>query len=112
MKAQAISPRIYVAVFAALATLTLLTTGVAYIDLGVFNPVVALTIAVVKAALVVLFFMHVWFRGKLTWVFIGAGVLWLTFLIAFTLSDAVTRPWIPIPPPWTGSAVYPGGPRE
>ncbi len=112
MTTQTISPRIYVAVFTALATLTLVTTGVAYIDLGVFNPVVALTIAVVKAALVVLFFMHVWFRGKLTSVFIGAGVLWLAFLIAFTLSDAVTRPWIPIPPPWTGSAVYPGGPRE
>lgn len=110
MTTQTIIPRMYVAVFAALATLTLVTTGVAYIDLGVFNPVVALTIAVVKATLVVLFFMHVWFRGKLTWVFIGAGVLWLAFLIAFTLSDAVTRPWIPIPTPWTGSALYPGGP--
>ena len=110
MKQQTISPRLYVAVFAALATLTLVTTGVAYIDLGVFNPVAALTIAVVKAALVVLFFMHVWFRGKLTWVFIGAGVLWLAFLIAFTLSDAVTRPWIPVPTPWTGSADYPGAP--
>ncbi len=110
MKEQAASPRMYLAVFAALATLTLVTTGVAYVDLGIFNPIVALTISVIKASLVVLFFMHVWFRGKLTWVFIGAGVLWLAFLIAFVLSDAVTRPWIPVPPPWTGSALYPGGP--
>jgi cytochrome c oxidase subunit 4 len=110
MKEQTASPKLYAAVFAALATLTLVTTGVAYIDLGVFNPVAALTIAVVKAALVVLFFMHVWFRGKLTWVFIGAGVLWLAFLIAFTLSDAVTRPWVPVPTPWTGTALYPGAP--
>ncbi len=112
MSERTISPRLYVAVFAALATLTLVTTGVAYIDLGVFNAVAALSIAVVKAALVVLFFMHVWFRGKLTWVFIAAGVLRLAFLIAFTLSDAVTRPWVPVPTPRTGSAVYPGGPRR
>lgn len=110
MTTQTITPRTYLAVFAALAVFTVVTTGVAYLDLGLFNPVVALTIAVVKATLVVLFFMHVWYRGKLTWVFIGAGVLWLAFLIAFTLSDAVTRPWIPVPPPWTGSAVYPGAP--
>jgi cytochrome c oxidase subunit IV len=112
MKEQTASPRMYFAIFAALAALTLVTTGVAYIDLGIFNPVVALTIAVVKATLVVLFFMHVWFRGKLTWVFIGAGVLWLAFLIVFTLSDAVTRPWIPVPTPWTGRSFYPGGPNS
>jgi cytochrome c oxidase subunit 4 len=112
MKEQTASPRLYVAVFAALAALTLVTTGVAYVDLGLFNPVVALTIAVVKATLVVLFFMHVWSRGKLTWVFIGAGVLWLAFLIAFTLTDAMTRPWIPTPRPWTGGALYPGAPAH
>lgn len=85
-------------------------TGVAYIDLGILNPIVALTIAVCKASLVVLFFMHVWYRGRLAWVFLGAGVLWLAFLIAFTLSDVMTRGWIPVSPPWGARASSQGGP--
>lgn len=104
-----ISPKIYYGVFAALAILTLLTTGVAFIDLGILNPIVALTIAVCKASLVVLFFMHVRYRARLTWVFIGAGVLWLALLIAFTLSDVATRDWIPAPLPWSAGASAPGG---
>ena len=99
-----VSPRIYVAVFAALAILTLLTTGIAFIDLGVLNPVVAISIAVCKAALVVLFFMHVRYRGGLAWVFLGAGILWLALLIGFTLSDVATRGWIPVAPPWTAGS--------
>jgi len=99
-----ISPKFYFAVFAALVLLTLATTGAAFIDFGGWSPVVALTIAVCKASLVVLFFMHVWYSPRLTWVFIGAGVLWLTILIAFTLSDVLTRAWIPFPPPWTAEA--------
>ncbi len=109
MTEHIVSPRIYYAVFGALVFLTLLTTGVAYIDLGILNPIVALTIAVCKASLVVLFFMHVWYRGRLAWVFLGAGVLWLAFLIAFTLSDVATRGWIPVPPPWTAGASGQGG---
>jgi len=101
MSEKTAAPRTYLVIFAALAALTLLTTAVAYLDLGIFNPVVALTIAVCKAALVVLFFMHAWYRTRLTWVFIGAGVLWLSLLIAFTLSDVVSRSWIPQPTPWT-----------
>jgi len=96
-------------VFAALVILSLATTGVAFIDLGILNPIVALTIAVCKASLVVLYFMHVRYRARLTWVFIGAGVLWLAFLIAFTLSDVATRGWIPVPLPWIAGASAQGG---
>ncbi len=60
-------------------------------------------------SLVVLFFMHVWYRGRLVWVFLGAGVLWLAFLIAFTLSDVATRGWISVPPPWIAGASGQGG---
>jgi len=109
MTEHTVSPRIYYMVFGALVLLTLLTTGVAFVDLGILNPIVALTIAVCKASLVVLFFMHVWYRGRLTWVFLGAGVLWLTFLIAFTLSDVATRGWIPVPLPWIAGASTPAG---
>ena len=61
--------------FAALVILTLGTTGGAFTDLGILNPIVALTIAVCRALLVVLYFRHVRYRAGLTWVFIGAGVL-------------------------------------
>jgi cytochrome c oxidase subunit 4 len=112
MMERAVSPRLYVVIFASLAALTLLTTGVAYIDLGTFNPIVAITIAVCKASLVVLFFMHVRERTKLTWVFIAAGALWLSLLIAFTLSDVATRGWIPPPRPWSsGDGISESGGR-
>jgi cytochrome c oxidase subunit 4 len=101
MTQHILSPRIYFAVFAALVVLTLVTTGAAFIDLGILNPVVAITIAVCKASLVVLYFMHVRYSPRLTWVFIGAGVLWITILMAFTLSDVLTRAWLPIPLPWS-----------
>ncbi len=103
MNEHVIPPRLYVAIWAALVVLTLLTTGVAYIDLGLFNPIVALTIAVCKATLVVLFFMHVYYRTRLTWVFIAAGVLWLGLLIGFVLTDGLTRGWIFTPAPWTSA---------
>jgi cytochrome c oxidase subunit 4 len=61
---------------------------------------VALTIAVSKASLVALYFMHVRWSSRLTWVFVGAGVFWLLILIALTLSDVFTRQWLPALPPW------------
>jgi cytochrome c oxidase subunit 4 len=97
--------RLYVLVFAALLLLTALTVVAGFYDLGggrlhYANAVVALTIAVSKATLVVLYFMHVRWSSRLTWVFVGAGVFWLMVLIVLTLSDVLTRQWIPALPPW------------
>ncbi len=75
----------------ALFALFLLTVGAAYIDLGPFNIVVAMTIAIVKAVLVILFFMHVRYGSKVTWVFAGAGFFWLLILFILTMSDYLTR---------------------
>ena len=92
--AETIVPtRVYYSVFMALLILTFLTTAVAFVDLGFFSPVVALTIAIVKASLVVLFFMHLRYNTRLTWVVAGAGVFWLGILLALTLSDYMTRSW-------------------
>ncbi len=104
MSQHVVPPKIYYRVFIGLLLLTLTTTGAAFLDLGPLNPVVAITIAVCKASLIVLFFMHVRYSVRLTWVFIGAGILWLTILVAFTLSDSLTRNWIPVPPPWSSAA--------
>jgi cytochrome c oxidase subunit 4 len=85
--------RVYYGIFAALMVMTAITVGVAFLDLGAFNAVVALTIAVAKAVLVVLFFMHVRYSTRLTWVVVVAGVFWLGILLALTFSDYLTRSW-------------------
>jgi cytochrome c oxidase subunit 4 len=92
------SKRVYYTIFAALLALTFLTVLVARIDLGRFNTIVALTIAVTKAVLVVLFFMHVRYSTRLTKLVVVAGLLWLAILIGLTMADVTTRTWIPIPP--------------
>ncbi len=89
------SPRTYFLVFLALLVLLATTIGAAFMDLGWFNPVLALLIAGVKAALVILFFMHVRFGSRLTKFFVVLGLLWLLILIGLTLSDYLTRIWLP-----------------
>jgi cytochrome c oxidase subunit IV len=87
-----ISVKGYFAVFLALLALTALTTGVAFIDLGgIGNVAVALAIAVTKAVLVALYFMHLRYSSPLTVTFAGAGIFWLAILMALTLSDYITR---------------------
>ncbi len=85
------SPKMYVMVFLALMVLTVATVLVAYQDLGVLNDVVALTIAMTKALLVVLFFMHVKYSTRLTALTAVGGVIWLIILIGFTLNDYMSR---------------------
>jgi cytochrome c oxidase subunit IV len=93
---------VYIAVFLALMCLTALTTGVAYIDLGEWNTVAALTIAVAKMLLVVLFFMHVKYATGLTRIVIICGFFWLGIMITLSLSDELTRGWEINPAGWTG----------
>jgi len=84
---------IYYAVFAALLVGTGLTVFAALHDLGVLNTPVALTIATVKAALVILFFMHAIHSTRLTWIVIAASFLWLGVLFVLTFADYLTRMW-------------------
>lgn len=91
---QPVSIRIYAAVFLGLIVLTLTTTRVAFIDLGGnLNALVALAIAICKAILVILYFMHLRYSRSLTWIFAGAGFFWLTILLTLTMSDVLTRNW-------------------
>lgn len=85
------SLKLYLAIFATLMVGTALTVWVAYVDLGVMNTPVALTIAVVKATLVLLYFMHLRWSERLAALFIGASFVWLGLLMAFTFSDIMTR---------------------
>jgi cytochrome c oxidase subunit IV len=94
---------VYLVVFLALMVLTATTTGVAYIDLGAFNTVVALVIAFIKMLLVVLFFMHVRWATGLTRILVLCGFFWLAIMITFTLGDELTRGWQINPQGWTGT---------
>ena len=89
-----ITLRTYYIVFAALLGLTLLTTGVAFIDLGEqWNIAAALAIASAKALLVALYFMHLRHSSPVILLFAGAGLLWLTLMIVFIFADYLTRGW-------------------
>src|SRR5947207_4797212 len=95
MSEHIVQPRIYVTIFLALMVGTTLTVVAAYYDFpGPLNAVVALTIASIKATLVVLFFMHVRYSGRLIWLVIVAALLWLAIMFAVTLSDYWTRAWL------------------
>ena len=102
--------RIYVIIWVALLCLTGLTTGVAYIDLGVFNTVVALAIAVAKMMLVVLFFMHVKYITGLPRIVMIAALFWLAIMMSITLSDELTRNWTPPGRHWNSTITAPAAP--
>src|SRR5437867_8083487 len=94
MSEHIVQPRIYIAIFLSLMVGTALTVFAAFYDFpGPLNAVVALTIAVVKATLVVLFFMHVRYSGRLIWLVIGAALFWLAIMFSITFSDYRTRSW-------------------
>jgi cytochrome c oxidase subunit 4 len=83
----------YIAVFLALCLGTALTVWASRIDLGWANTPIALMIATIKAALVILFFMHVIHSTRLTWVVVIGSFLWLGVLFVLTFSDYLTRAW-------------------
>ena len=85
----------YYAVFAALIVGTALTVGVAFIDLGPLNNILMLGIAITKALLVILFFMHVRWASRLTWVVAASGFFWLLILFGLTMTDYLSRGWVP-----------------
>jgi cytochrome c oxidase subunit 4 len=88
-----VSPKVYVVIFFALLVGTATTVWASYVDLGIWNPIIALAIACTKATLVVLFFMHVKYSTKLTKLTIFAGLFLFLALIGMTLSDYISRAW-------------------
>ena len=85
--------RVYFVIFSCLMILTAVTVAVAYLDLGALNTIVALLIAVTKAALVILYFMHVRYSPSLTKLVVAGSFLWLFIMLSITMSDYVSRSW-------------------
>ncbi len=93
-----LSPKsLYYGIFAALMVLTATTVGVAFVNLGAFNFPVAISIAIIKATLVILFFMHVLYSSRLTKLIIVTGFFFLGILFVLTLSDYLARGWLTAP---------------
>jgi cytochrome c oxidase subunit IV len=93
MSEHIVPTRVYYTIFTVLIVCTAITVGVAFVDLGVLNTIAALSIAVFKAVLVVLYFMHVKYSTRLTWVVVVGSVFWLGILLALTMGDYLTRTW-------------------
>jgi cytochrome c oxidase subunit 4 len=88
------APRVYYVVYAVLLALLLLTVLAAQLDWGIWGALIALTIAVVKAVLVMLYFMHLRYSSRLIWLYASAGVVWLGILFVLTMSDYISRGWL------------------
>jgi cytochrome c oxidase subunit 4 len=96
MEHHLVSRQSYYRVFAALLLLTATTVGVAFVDLGRLNAILALVIAAGKASLVILFFMHVRYLNRFIAVCMATGLFWLLLLLALTMSDYLTRGRLPV----------------
>ena len=94
MSTHVVPKKVYFAIFAILLALTFTTVFMAFKDLGQLNIVVAIAIAVTKATLVVLYFMHVRYSDRLTWIVVIAGFAFLGILLVLTLADYLARPWL------------------
>ena len=100
MSEHILEKKIYYWVFAALMVLLAATIGISYFHLGELNVFAALTIAFVKATLIILYFMHVRYSSRLLWIFVGAGFFWLGIMFALSFADYFTRDWLPVPTAW------------
>src|ERR1044071_5896688 len=90
-----ISPKsTYFAVFGALMLGTALTVVAAFIDFPAqLNFPIALAIAITKATLVVLFFMHVKYSSKMTKLIVGVALFFLGIMLTLTFTDYLSRGW-------------------
>lgn len=93
MSEHIVPRKTYFSVFAALIVLTAVTVFAANKDFGRMNDVVAMTIAVTKMMLVLLFFMHVRYSSRLIWVIVASMFFWLLIMLSLTLTDYTSRDW-------------------
>ena len=93
MPTETVQTKTYVKTFVALMGLLVLTVGANLVNLGPFAVVVALGIAIAKAALIFLIFMEVRYSHPMTWLFAAAAFVWLLFMLVMSMTDYTTRDW-------------------
>ena len=95
MSEHIVSVRIYVLILLALLVGTAITVWAGLVDFpGPLNVIIALTIACIKATLVILYFMHMRYSQRLVWIIFVSALFWMGILFALTLSDYWTRHWL------------------
>jgi len=97
MSQPIVSVKTYALTWLGLLGLTLATSLIGLLDLGPFNLVAAILIAAVKASLIAFFFMHAFYESKLVRVVLSGGIIWFLILMSLTLTDYITRGWLPFP---------------
>jgi cytochrome c oxidase subunit IV len=93
---EVVPPKVYVRTCIALLVLLAVTWSIAYMNLGPFNLIVALAVSIAKAIVIALFFMHIKGSSRILHLAAVAGVMWLLILISLTLSDYISRGWVPL----------------
>jgi cytochrome c oxidase subunit 4 len=101
MSEHIVPKKTYLLVWMSLLILLGVTVAVSYIPLGWMNAFAAVAIAITKAVIIIMFFMHVRYSPRLLWIFVGAGFFWLAILFALTFGDYFTRMYMPHPTIWT-----------
>lgn len=84
-------------IYVVLIGLTAVTVGAAFLDLSIFSTPVAIGIASLKSLLVMTYFMELRHSPRLQVVAIGSSILFVIILIAFTMSDMISRGWLGFP---------------
>ena len=97
MSHPTVSVRHYTFTWLGLLFLTLVTSVIGTVDLGLFNLIIGLILATMKASLIAFIFMHALYESKLVRVVLAGGVVWFLILISLTLGDYLTRGWLPFP---------------
>lgn len=95
MSEHIVSVRVYFAILMVLIVGTVITVAAGFVDFpGPLNVIIALTIASIKATLVILYFMHLRYSARLVWVIFISALFWMGILFALTFSDYWTRQWL------------------
>lgn len=89
--------RAYWYVYVMLLALTLLTTLLGYLNLGPFNMMIGIGIATIQASLIAGFFMHALYESPLVRIVTAGGLIWFLIMATLTLTDYITRGWLPFP---------------
>lgn len=100
MSSHIVPLKTYFAIISALMFLTVVTVAVSMVDLGALNTTVAIGIALLKAFLVVAFFMHLKYSARILWLFAGAGLVWLVIMLTMVMTDYGSRGWQQYPAAW------------
>ena len=97
MDTPSLAAKTYVLAYVGLLGLLLVNVLIGFLNIGWANMFIAVTIAVIQAAVIALILMHGLFEKAAVWLVMGGAVLWFMILVTLTMTDYITRGWVPIP---------------